>query len=226
MTTATMTRTDSQIKTDVLNEIKWDPHVDETEVGVQVKNGIVTLTGTISAYAKKVAATRAAHRVHGVLDVVDDMKISIPSAWERTDQDLAGAVRNALQWDVMVPDERITSTVAKGVVTLQGSVDTWTQRHDAEKAVQRLRGIRGVLNQIGVKAAAIDSGTIKRQIEGTLERQAERMAKRIGVSVDDGVVTLTGELRSWAEKNAIGRAASYAPGVRRVMDRTTVDPYQ
>lgn len=226
MTTATVTKTDSQIKTDVLNELRWEPSVDETEVGVQVTNGIVTLTGNISAYPKKLAAVEAAHRVYGVLDVVDDMKIKVPSTWERTDQDVATAVRNALKWDVLVPDEKITSTVSAGTVTLQGSVDTWMQRYDAERAVHRLSGVKGVVNQITVKAPSVDPATIKRQIEEALERQTEREAKRIGVTVRDGVVTLTGTLRSWGEKNAIERAAYYAPGVRRVDDRTIVDPYQ
>jgi osmotically-inducible protein OsmY len=154
------------------------------------------------------------------------MKIKVPSIWERTDQDVASAVRSALKWDVMVPDDQITSTVTNGTVTLQGQVDTWMQRYDAERAVHRLTGVKGVVNQITVKAPSVDPATIKRQIEEALERQTEREAKRIGVTVRDGVVTLTGTLRSWGEKNAIERAANYAPGVRRVDDRTTVDPYQ
>ena len=108
----TTTKSDAQIKTDVVNELKGDPSIDETEVGVQVHNGIVTLTGNISAYAKKVAARDAAHRVWGVLDVVDDMKIRIPTIWERTDEDVATAVRSALKWDVLVSDDKITTTVS------------------------------------------------------------------------------------------------------------------
>lgn len=226
MTLATLNKTDAQIKTDVLNELRWEPDVDETEVGVQVRNGIVTLTGAIGAFAKKLAAIDAAHRVHGVLDVVDDLKVKIPTAWERTDQDIASAVRSALKWDVLVPDERITSTVANGIVTLQGAVENWMQRFNAERCVQRLTGVRSVINHIGVTAPSIDPAKIKREIEDALERQSEREAKRIGVSVHDGVVTLTGTLRSWGERNAIERVASYAPGVRRVDDRTSVDPYQ
>lgn len=225
MTLATQ-RSDAQIKADVLDELRWDSTVDETEVGVQVKNGIVTLTGGISAYPKKLAAVDAAHRVHGVLDVVDDMRVKVPTIWERTDQELAGAVRGTLTWDVLVPDDRVASTVSGGVVTLQGNVPTWTQRYETERAVRRLTGVKGVVNQITVGAAPMDSGQIKREIEEALERQTEREARRIGVSVRDGVVTLTGTVRSWAEKNAIARAASCSPGARRVDDKTTVDPCQ
>lgn len=225
MTIAT-TKSDAQIKTDVLNELKWDSAVDETEVGVQVKDGIVTLTGNISAYPKKLAARDAAHRVYGVLDVVDNTQVRIPSIWHRTDEDVAKAVRNNLKWDVLVPDDKITTTVSNGTVTLQGKVNTWMQRYDAERCVQRLTGVKGVINQITVAVPTVDPAKIKREIEDALERQTEREAKRISVSVRDGVVTLTGTLRSWGEKNAIERAASYAPGVHRVDDRTTVDPYQ
>lgn len=226
MTITSAMKSDAQIKSDVLNELKWDTAIDDTEVGVLVKDGIVTLTGYISAYAKKVAARDAAHRVHGVLDVVDDMKIRIPSVWERTDGDIARAVRSGLKWDVLVPEDKISTTVSNGTVTLQGTVDTWRQRYDAEQCVQRLTGVKGVVNQITVGGPQVDPTIIKREIENALERQSQREAKRIGVSVREGVVTLTGTLRSWGERNAIERAVCYTPGVRRVQDRTTVDPYQ
>jgi osmotically-inducible protein OsmY len=225
MTTLTI-KSDSQIKADVLAELKWDANVDETEVGVQVHDGIVTLTGNINAYPKKFAARNAAHRVHGVLDVVDDLRVKIPTAWERSDEDLAKAVRNALKWDVLVPDDRITSTVSSGTVTLQGSVDTWNQRADAEQAVHRLTGVRSVVNQVAVAGKLVEAGKIKQLIEGALERQAEREAKLIVVSVQDGVVTLTGSVRSSGERNAIERAAGFAPGIRRVDNRTTVNPFR
>ena len=222
--TVALTRSDAQIRTDVLNELKWDSTVDETEIGVQVKNGIVTLTGNVNAYPKKLAARDAAHRVNGVLDVVDSVAVKIPAIWERTDEDVARAVRTALQWNVLVPDDRIATTVSKGTVTLQGVVDSWMQRWDAEVAVQRITGVRGVINQITISAKPANPVEIKRQIEAALERQTEREAKRLGVFVHDGVVTLTGTLRSWGERNAIERAVCHARGDRRVDDQTTVDP--
>lgn len=225
MTTATI-KSDSQIKSDVLDELKWDTTVDETEVGVQVREGIVTLTGNISSYPKKLAARNAAHRVHGVLDVVDSMVVRVSSVWARTDEDLAKSVREALRWNVLVPDERVSTTVSHGVVTLVGNVDTWAQRWDAELAVQRLAGVKDVINKIAVVSRPVNPALLKREIEQALERQADREAKRLGVSVLDGVVTLTGTLRSWGEKNAIERVVIHAPGVRRVEDKTVVDPYQ
>lgn len=224
MTTAIM-KSDSQIKADVLNELKWDSRIDETQIGVQVKNGVVTLVGTIDVYAKKIASREAAHRVHGVLDVVDELQVKVPGIGARTDTEVARAVREALEWDAFVPDEKITSTVSLGIVTLEGLVQTWTQRADAERAVRGLTGVRGVINQITVAAKPVDPTRIKDEIEDALERQAEREARRIGVSVKDGVVTLTGRIRSWAEKNAVDRVVGFAPGVRRVEDQLIVDPY-
>lgn len=218
-------KSDAQIRADVLHELKWDTTVDEAEVGVQVKGGIVTLTGTVSAYPRRLAAVDAVHRVQGVLDVVDDMRVRIPSPSERSDHDIAQAVRSALQWDVLVPDERITSTVARGEVTLHGTVDTWMQRYNAERAVMHLTGVRSVINRIAIAATSADPGLIKRQIEDALERRSERDAKRLGISVRDGVVVVTGVVKSWGEKNLIERTVSFAPGVRRVEDRTVVDPY-
>jgi osmotically-inducible protein OsmY len=226
MTTTTLSKSDIQIKTDVLSELKWDPTVDETEVGVQVKRGVATLTGTIGSYAKRLAAIDAAHRVFGVLDVVDDMKVKLPTVWERTDQDIANAVRNALKWDVTVPDQKIKSTVSKGVVTLEGAVDNWMERYNCEKAIHRLTGVTSVVNKITINYTFVDPGKVRRDIEDALERQTEREAKRLDISVRDGIVTITGSVRSFGEKNAIERVAWATPGVKQVEDKTTVDPYQ
>jgi osmotically-inducible protein OsmY len=223
--TTTMMANDNTTRANVLDELKWDARVDDSDIQVHVNNGLVTLRGTVPAYAKKLAARDAAHRVAGVLDVVDEVRVQVPQLWQRSDEEIAEAARAALRWDVFVPDDRIRTTVASSTITLQGEVDNWTQRHDAERAVMHLAGVRGVINQIMVAAKPVSPDKIKEQIEHALERHTEREAKRIGVSVMDGVVTLTGTVASWGEKNVIDRVAGFAPGVRRVQDRLTVDPY-
>ena len=215
---------DTRIQNDVLNELACDSVVDATEVGVQVHGGIVTLTGFISSYPKKLAAVEAAHRVRGVLDVVNQLRVRIPSNWERSDETIAAQVRDALKSDVLVPDERITSTVSDGTVTLEGHVQTWPERVHAEQAVQRLVGVKCVSNLISVLRTNTPAEDIRRQILGALRRQADREAHRIEVDVVVGVVTLKGSVRSWAERNAVERAAQHVPGVRRVEDKTTLDP--
>jgi osmotically-inducible protein OsmY len=220
-----MMKTDEQIHQDVLRELRWDSRVDDTEVGVEVDKGVVTLTGTVASYAKKLAAKEAAHRVTGVLDVADDIRVKTPGSLERTDTEIAQAVRHALEWDVLVPDTRITSTVSDGWVTLEGSVDRLRERDDAERAVRHLHGVRGVWNKLVVRPSTVQPERVREVIEDALERSAEHEVKRIQVQVSDGAVTLTGRVRSYAEKRAVLGAVSHAPGVHTVHDHLRIDPY-
>ena len=144
-------KTDTEIQQDVLRELKWDTRVEETDVGVEVDAGVVTLTGTVSSWGKRHAAAEAAHRVRGVLDVANNIVVKLPGTPGRTDTEVAHAVRNALAWDVFVPDTQIRSTVSDGVVMLDGEVDTWAQAEDAERAVRNLDGVRAVMSLISAK---------------------------------------------------------------------------
>jgi osmotically-inducible protein OsmY len=216
---------DSQIQQDVLRELKWDTRVKETEVGVSVDKGVVTLTGTVNSYGKKVAAEEAAHRVLGVLDVANDVVVRLTSASARTDTDIAHAVRREFEWSLLVPDDRIRSTVADGVVTLEGSVDSIFERTEAERAIRHLAGVTGVRNRIEVTPPRVDADDVRLLIEETLERRADREADRIDVLVEDGTVTLSGRAHSWREKRAILGAVGHAPGVHTVADQLRIDPY-
>jgi osmotically-inducible protein OsmY len=212
-------KSDVQIQQEVLRELRWDTRVDATEIGVTVHTGVVTLTGTVGSWAKRAAAEEAAHRVAGVHDVANDVQVKLPSSLERTDSEIAEAVRHALEWDVFVPDTRIQSTVSDGRVTLGGTVDTAAEREDAERAVRNLAGVRGVVNKIRVAPAVRLPGDVKKAIEEALERRAQHEAKRIEVQVEEGRVILRGHVRSWAEKEAVVGAVGHAPGVQTVEDR-------
>ena len=218
-------KSDEHIHQDVLRELRWDSRVDDTEVGVEVDQGVVTLTGTVTHYAKKLAAREAAHRVTGVLDVADDIRVKIPGSPGHTDTEIAQAVRRTLEWDVLVPDTHITSTVADGWVTLEGSVDQLRERDDAERAVRYLHGVRGVQNKLVVRPPTVKPERVREVIEDALERSAAHEVKRIQVLVSDGAVTLTGRVRSYAEKRAVMGAVSHAPGVHTVKDHLRIDPY-
>ena len=145
-----MKRTDAEIQKDVLAELEWDTRVRETDVGVAVDRGIVTLSGKIDSQAKREAAQEAAHRVAGVLDVANDLELQLPGDGPRSDTDIARAVRDSLEWDVLVPDARIRSTVCHGEVTLEGDVDVEKQRDDAERAVRPLLGVTRVINRLKI----------------------------------------------------------------------------
>src|SRR5215467_14225845 len=143
--------TDEQIQADVLEELKWDTRVRPNEIGVTVKDGIITLTGWVDSYLKKMAAEEAAHRVPGVKAVANDIEVRLPGFAERTDTDLAAAVLGALRWDAAIPAGKVDVTVSQGWVTLKGEVDHYFQKRDAEPAIERLSGIRGVSNLLTVK---------------------------------------------------------------------------
>jgi osmotically-inducible protein OsmY len=222
--TPVIKKSDTQIHHDVLEELKWDSRVDETEVGVEVDGGVVTLTGTVTSWAKRVAAQEAARRVIGVLDVANDIKVKVPGGLARTDTEIAQAVRRALEWDVFVPEEKITSTVTDGWVTLEGTVERWSQRDDAERAARNLTGVKSVVNKITVKPAKPVADDVRKAVEQALERRAEREARGIRVDVRDGTVTLTGPVHSWAERKSVVAAARFTPGVGAVEDHLRTEP--
>jgi osmotically-inducible protein OsmY len=220
-----MIKSDAEIQQAVLRELKWDTRVEETEVGVEVDKGVVTLTGTVSSWAKRGAAQEAAHRVVGVLDVANDIQVKIPGSATRTDTEIAQAVRDALEWNVFVPDTSIRSTVAQGWVTLEGSVEVWSERHEAEKAVTNLAGVRGVTNRIEVKPPTVYPYDVRTAIEEALERQAARNAGRVQLEVHDGRVSVSGVVHSWAERRAVIGAATGTAGVHKVEDHLRIEPY-
>ena len=218
-------KSDSEIKQQVLRELKWDSRITWSEIGVEVLGGVVTLTGTVTSYAKKEAAQAAAHRIAGVLDVANEIEVRPAGDSIRTDADVARAVRHVLQWDAFVPDERIQSTVSDGWVTLEGEVDLWREREDAERAVLRLAGIVGVINKITIMPRKVDPEELREEIEYALERRADREAERLRIEVNDGTVELFGRVHSWQEKRAVVGSISHAPGVAEIRDHLRIDPY-
>jgi osmotically-inducible protein OsmY len=219
-------KTDADILHDVARELAWDTRVSPTEIGLQVKNAVVTLTGTVDTWAKYRAAEEAAHRVKGVLDVANDLTVKLPGSGQRTDTEIAQAVRRALEGDVTVPDQQIQSTVSHGSVTLEGTVSFWTERADAERAVERLAGVKRVLNHIQVKPTEkVNVDEARRAVEKALERHAEREAARIDLRVTDDTVSVTGVVHTWQEKEAVLGAVRGTRGVREVADHLRVRPH-
>ncbi|HZQ99528.1 MAG TPA: BON domain-containing protein [Chloroflexota bacterium] len=218
----TKRKSDREIQQDVLRELAWDPRVDAADVGVSVDQGTVTLTGSVPTYAERIAAVEAAHRVAGVLDVADDLRVKVPGHHQRDDADLARAVRHALEWDVVVPHERIHTTVADGRVTLSGQVDSPHQRDAAIRVVRALVGVRDVTDEIEIAPGTVSSAAVRNAIEQALERRATRAAEHLEVEVVDGRVILRGVVHSWPEREAVVGAARYTKGVRAVDDQLVV----
>jgi osmotically-inducible protein OsmY len=213
--------TDLELKKSVESELNWEPSINAAEIGVAAKDGVVTLTGHVSSYWQKLAAERAALRVAGVKAVANELEIRLALTSERTDEDIARAAVNALNWSSSVPADRIKVKVSKGWITLEGSVEWQYQKSAAENAVRDLTGVKGVINLIDVKPQ-VSKVVVKSAIEAALKRSAEVDASRITVETDGDKVTLRGSVRSWFERDEAERAAWAAPGVRRVDNRIAI----
>lgn len=214
-------KSDSEIRTEVLAELDWDPVTKGAAVGVAVQAGVVTLSGHLSSHAQKYAVEHAARRVRGVRALAVELEVRLPADWRRSDTEIALAVERALEWNALVPHEKISVQVEAGCVTLEGEVEWHYQREVAEACVRDLLGVTSVANQLVVRAKATPL-EVQSKIEGALKRQAEREASRIEVHVAGAEVILRGQVHSWAERRAAEGAAWSAPGVTHVSNHLSV----
>jgi osmotically-inducible protein OsmY len=220
MTTATLTGTDVRERDAVLRQLDWDPEVDASAIGVAARDGVITLTGFVDTYAGKLAAERAAKRVHGVKAVANDIEVRLKH--DRTDADIAADAARALTLRDTVPD-RIQATVHHGNITLTGRVRWLYQKRAAATAVKYIRGARGIFNHIEVQAEAAGKD-LRKRIVGALHRNADVDARHIDVAIDKGTATLTGTVGSWLQREAAEEAVTHAPGVDAVDNRILVVP--
>jgi osmotically-inducible protein OsmY len=218
--------TNKEMKQHVQNALDWEPSIDASDIGVSVDEGVVTLRGNVGSYVEKVSAERVALRVYGVKAVANDLSVHLVSRYERTDTEIAQAAIAVLKWNAVVPADRITVTVANGWVTLNGTLEYYHQSAAAERAVRYLTGVKGVSNSILLQAPAVSlrPSDVAEKIEAAFKRSAEVDARRINVDTQDGKVILSGNVRSWAERQEAERAAWAAPGVTHVDDRLAVIP--
>jgi osmotically-inducible protein OsmY len=214
-------KNDAELQHDVQEELRWDPSVHAAErIGVSVKNGVVELDGHVDTVWDKYAAERAALRVAKVKGIASEIKVDLASSAIRTDEDIADAVANHLEWNALVP-KTVKVQVTDGVVTLHGTVEWQFQKKEAELGLLPLVGVKGILNKIVINPTTSAAG-VKIKIEEALKRSAEIDASHIQVETSEDTVTLRGNVRSWAERQEVEEAVWAAPGVAKIENRLTV----
>ena len=215
--------TDKELKRQVESALDWDPSLDASDIGVSVDEGVVTLRGNVASYAEKMAAERFALGVFGVKAVANDLTVHLATDSQRTDTEIAQTAVAALQWNTVVPKDRVTVTVTNGWLALNGILDWQYQKDAAAEAVRDLIGVKGVSNAIMVQPR-VKTGDVRSKIEEAFRRSAAIDARRITVTAMDGRVILSGNVHSFSERQEAERAAWAAPGVKLVEDRLTIVP--
>jgi osmotically-inducible protein OsmY len=218
-------KSDIQIQQDVMDQLKWEPGLHAAEIGVSVKNGIVTLSGLVDSYSEKITAEDATKKIAGVKAVAEDIQVGMSPVYRKTDAEIADAVVFALRWNTSIPDQKIRIKVEDGIVSLEGEVEWEYQRNEVKMAVEKLTGVRGINNYITLKPS-LKPVNIKEQITAAFVRSATIDSGKISVATDGGKVILRGRVRSMAEHDDAENAAWAAPGVTSVENDLVLEEEQ
>jgi osmotically-inducible protein OsmY len=213
---------DTTIQSDVRNELSWEPSVNAQNIGVTVKDGVVTLRGNVATYAEKSAAEDAAKRVSGVRAIAEELTVELYGDHLRDDGDIGNTAKNSIEWNIVVPKGKVKILVQNGWITLTGDVDFYFQKAAAYNAVQYLLGVKGVTNDIRIIAPTVSAGEVRGQIEAAIKRTMEKDSNDIHIAADDGRITLTGKVHSWLERDEVDRAAWSTRGVSSVENNIVV----
>jgi osmotically-inducible protein OsmY len=220
----TFYKTDTEIKTDVLSELKYDPSLKVTDIGVLVTDGTVTLNGYTTSFDKKLAAVQAVKRVAGVVAIADDIELRIPDVNHRTDGEIAAAAAHQITWSTTIPKGTVEITVRNGWIILEGEVEWWYQKNAAELVVRHLSGVYGVSNSISIKSTD-KIPPVGMDIEAAIDRNAMLDASKIRVEIIGSKVILHGTVQRMTQREEAERIAWATEGVFSVEDHLAVKWY-
>lgn len=214
-------KTDSQLQLDIMEELKWEPSLDHEAIGVSIKDGVVTLSGIVSSYSEKLLAEQTARRVKGVRAIAEELSVRYPNQPKTSDSEIAKRIADVLDWDPLVPHDKISITVENGVVRLKGDVEWHYQKDLAFKDASKISGVQRVENWINVQPS-VSTAVIKERIERAFERQADLEAENIKVRAEGHKIILEGSVTTWGKRGIAERAAWAAPGVSQIEDKLIV----
>ncbi len=215
-------KNNSELQLDVQNAIKWEPLLHAAEIGVTAKDGVVSLTGTVDSYVKKMEAENAAKKVNGVKGLVENIEVKFPNNWTKTDEEVAKESLSALEHNYSVPNNKITVKVENGWVTLNGELPWNYQKEGALSSVKYLTGVKGVTNAISIKSDRNDI-LEKKEIEKAIVRSWAADSKMVNVAVSGTTVSLTGAVNTWHQKEEVGRIAWNTPGIWHVNNELKIN---
>jgi osmotically-inducible protein OsmY len=219
---STIEKTDTELQKDVMSELKYDPSVKVSDIGVIAKNGTVTLNGYATSYSEKWEAVHATKRVAGVKAIADDIEIQLPASYHRTDTDIAAAAINQIEWSTTIPNGTVQATVRDGWITLEGQVEWWYQKNAAGSLVKQMAGVKGVTNSISI-SPKVTKKAVETDIKSAFKRSAMLDAKHIRVETSGNNIILHGQVRNYSEYDEAERVAWSEPGVSSVDNRLEVD---
>jgi osmotically-inducible protein OsmY len=214
-------RTDGQIKQDILDELVFQPNIDETQIGVIVEDGVVTLTGIVNDFHKKISAENVVKKIKGVKAVAEDIEVKYGAEFQKTDKEIAKAIVRAFEWNTAVPEDKITIEVQNGWVTLLGEVEFWYQKDAARCVINGIIGVKRIINNIEIKPA-IKPDQVKEKITSAFRRLADIEAENITIEVDENIVVLRGKVHSLKEKEEATKTAYYIVGINKVVNKLVV----
>ena len=212
---------ETELKANVLDELSWDPRVDASGIAVSVDGQSITLSGIVPTYIEKLAITRAAKRVSDAKEIDNQVKVQLPTNFQRDDAQIAERIASVFEWNTSIPKDKVHFSVSNAHVTLTGEVDWEYQRRALEKLVEQISFIEGITNNVSLKPRAI-AGNLKKQIENALKRSAMQEANKVKVSISGGIVTLEGTVKAPYERQLIEQAVWAAPGIQKVIDNISI----